>query len=410
MAVESKYAGLPGIDTQPDVYESSDVAPMNMPAQNDLNSDCVTVLTVDTKKSYSHFKDKSLDARGVDFSDRLGSHIRTGYDAGEFCTVSCREQPETPLEKFKRLQRELQELESEVKDMKPSGDGEGAAAAPVDLTEKVSSLQSHLQSLQTDVVGGGSSSSALRSGPALQTDLSKKLLSQIEAFSGHSAAAGGSSSTDTSKKSAQGAADCVTYELFYQPAQAEFSGVSRASQLEDRLSQLEKLLGKDGRVLSSITGGVAGASGDLLSAMSVLQAKMALLDPGHAEAMNGRLATLLQNLKQLQQSKSADESKKTKVAELYDMVARWDTVATIVPDLIGRLKSLKALHEQAAHFSNTLRDVDVGQQQINGRLEGQAKVLQELEERLRVNMESIQANCQSLEARIQQLVKTATST
>ena len=401
MAVDSKYADLPGIDTQPDVYESSDVAPMNVPAQNDLGSDCVEALPVDTKKSYSIFKDKYLDPRGADFSDRLGVHRSTGYEAGEFCSASCREHPETPLEKFERLQRELHELASEVQDVKASTTGEGASAAPstADLAEKVSSLQSHLQSLQTDTFG----TIRERPGPALQADLSKKLMSQVEAFGSHStsSAAGGDAG-----RVQEGSADCMTYELFYQPAQAEFSGVSKSSELEHRISQLEKLLGKDSRVLSSITGGVAGASGDLLSSMSVLQAKMALLDPGHAEAMNGRLVTLLHNLKQLQQSKVAeDEAKKTKVAELYDMVGRWDTVAVTIPDLIARFKSLKALHEQAAHFSNTLRDVDVGQQQINSRLEGQAKVLKELEESFRANMEGIQSNCQSLENRIQQLME-----
>ncbi|XP_065196289.1 dynactin subunit 2-like [Sycon ciliatum] len=404
MAVDSKYADLPGIDTQPDVYESSDVAPMNVPAQTDVGSEFVETLTINTQKSFGMFKDKYLDPHGADFSDSLGSHRRTGYEAGDFCSLRELEKPETPLQKYERLQRELQELAAEVKDMKGSETSEGASATAggpshVEFSQQVAVLQSHLLNLQSDTL----SSVSQRPGPALQADLSKKLLSQVEAFSDRTAGAA-SAAVDTTQKDA--AADGISYNVYYQPAQTAFSGLSKASELEQRLAQLEKLLGKDSRSLTTITSGVAGANGDLLSAMSVLQSKMALLEPGYAEAVNGRLATLLHNLKQLQQSKSAeDEAKKTKVAELYDMVNRWDSVAVAVPDLLSRLKSLKLLHEQATHFGNTLRDVDIGQQQINGRLESQSKVLSDLKESLRVNMESIQTNCQNLESRIQRLME-----
>ena len=44
-------------------------------------SDSIERLHISASEAFTKFKGKSLDAKGIDFSDRLSKRIRTGYDA-----------------------------------------------------------------------------------------------------------------------------------------------------------------------------------------------------------------------------------------------------------------------------------------------------------------------------------------
>ena len=48
-----------------------------------------------------------------------------------------------------------------------------------------------------------------------------------------------------------------------------------------------------------------------------------------------------------------------KVKELYEITKKWDAVATVIPDLMSRLTTLKALHEQGSDFGRTLTQLEV---------------------------------------------------
>ena len=61
---------------------------------------------------------------------------------------------------------------------------------------------------------------------------------------------------------------------------------------------------------------------NVTAAISVLNSRLALLEPSHLEHVEGRLAALLQKLNSISEKKVAleDSEKNNKVAELYDMV------------------------------------------------------------------------------------------
>jgi hypothetical protein len=44
-------------------------------------SDSIERLHISASEAFSKFKGRTLDGKGIDFSDRLSKRLRTGYDA-----------------------------------------------------------------------------------------------------------------------------------------------------------------------------------------------------------------------------------------------------------------------------------------------------------------------------------------
>jgi hypothetical protein len=44
-------------------------------------SDSIERLHISASEAFTKFKGKTLDGKGIDFSDRLSKRLRTGYDA-----------------------------------------------------------------------------------------------------------------------------------------------------------------------------------------------------------------------------------------------------------------------------------------------------------------------------------------
>lgn len=68
MAVRSKYSDLPGIDNQPDVFETPDVVEKseqnsNLSEQN--GDENVQLLQIDTNEAFERFSGKYLDSADV---------------------------------------------------------------------------------------------------------------------------------------------------------------------------------------------------------------------------------------------------------------------------------------------------------------------------------------------------------
>lgn len=68
---------------QPDVYETSDLPESE---QNEFvdaveTTDAIEVLHISSKEAHGKFANKVLDSSRVDFSDRISSKPRTGYQS-----------------------------------------------------------------------------------------------------------------------------------------------------------------------------------------------------------------------------------------------------------------------------------------------------------------------------------------
>ncbi|EDO42225.1 predicted protein [Nematostella vectensis] len=397
MAARGKYENLPGIDNQQDVFETPDVVTdEDKSSQNDDADENVEVLSVDTNQAFNRFQGKYLDSSGIDFSDGIGLRKIKGYRTrSEYEIIGDASEKETPEQKYQRLQHEMRELAEELDQIKGTvqDEEEEKKLSPVALAQEVKILQQQLHDLHLEKVLG---KKVLESSSSPQGGLSQRLQTQLEAFKSH----------ESIKAKPPSKSDFVTYELYYKPEHAKFNQVSQLSALENRVQTLEKVLGHDTDMVSSITADLEIKEKSLLSAVSAIQSKIALLDANHIEHIDARLQGVLHHVSQISEKKNEVENaaKQSKVSQLYDQLNKWDTVVDVVPDVIDRLHSLKALHQQASHFGQTLVQLDKAQQDVSNQLHTQGSLLKEVEGNFKTNLSAIEENCSKIDARIAALL------
>ncbi|XP_062517742.1 dynactin subunit 2-like isoform X3 [Corticium candelabrum] len=140
----------------------------------------------------------------------------------------------------------------------------------------------------------------------------------------------------------------------------------------------------------------------ITSVVSSLEEKAALLDLNEIDQIEARLQSVLYHMNQISEQKPAVESaaQQSKVNELFEVVKRWDAIASLLPDLVARLEALQHLHSQAADFSQNITHLDAAQQKIKEELETNSSLLSEVKSSFHTNADAIAANCENLEQRI----------
>ncbi|XP_069111342.1 dynactin subunit 2-A-like [Argopecten irradians] len=409
---DPKYANLPGIDlNSPDVFETSDLpeddqALKSEPVgQEEVPNENIDKITLDTKGARTKFEGKDLQTGSVDFSDKISGHFRTGYDASKTEYEMLEEgagKIESPQQKFQRLQHEIRELSEEVRRIQENVKQESTTEkmTPVSLGKQLEYLQHQLNDLNLEKVLGPEAGINLADP---QGALQKRLMSQLDSYQGEGADAKGKTQA---KGKAAGTSDCVTYELFYRPEQAQFSKNARLASLEERLERLEAAIGQNQDKLSVLTADTANKS--LVGAVAVVNSKLSLLEQANIDQVEARLQGVLHKLKEIAEKKASvqdDPEKLNKIAELYDLVKKWNSVSETLPQVVDRLTALKELHEQALQFSQSLSFLDTAQQEIATSLNTHGDMLKQLQGTFKQNMDVIKTNCASLDSRIKTLQK-----
>ncbi|CAH1790279.1 unnamed protein product [Owenia fusiformis] len=395
---DPKYANLPGIDhNSPDVYETSELPESEQQHSVEDESDAVEKLGVDAKEAFGKFKDKSIDGKAVDFSDRVSRSVRTGYDARTEYELAGLGAKETPLQKFQRLQSEIQELAEEVNQLQATVKSEKSndKTNPVVVAGQVEYLQNQLTDLHLEKTLG----------PDAQIDLGdpqgalhKRLLTHLDAVKTPKPAEKGGKPTQKDGTE-------ITYELHYKPEQAKFTHNARLADLDQRLERMEALIGQSPEKMSALTSDTDSKS--ILGAVQAISARSSLLEPDHLDSIEGRLQALSQRLAIVTEKKGAVEEvdKQNKVSELYELVKRWEAVSSTLPEVVDRMSALKELHEQAMQFSHALTHLDTSQQSITTQLSSHGTMLKQLEGTFKANIDTIKANCASIDSRIKAISK-----
>lgn len=177
--------------------------------------------------------------------------------------------------------------------------------------------------------------------------------------------------------------------------------------MEKRLGRLESFVGaNEGEVSALLSQESESSKRNLMSVLASLQEKASLLDLTEVDQIEARLQSVLYHMNQIAEQNPAVESSntQTRVSELYDMVKQWDTVASTLPDLVGRLESLQELHCQAAEFSQSITHLDAAQQKIKEQLNTNSSLLSEAKASFSSNADAITSNCQKLEQQIAALL------
>ncbi|CAH3140390.1 unnamed protein product [Porites lobata] len=416
MALRSKYSDLPGIDNQPDVFETPDIVEKSdeVDGSSVQNGDeNVHLLKIDTSKAFEKFSGKYLDstdsARSIEsiysaikdywyeymssseefsdtsgeeylsddsecldflhdilllqslwssiailsspivanpcvlyFSGQSGPRQMRGYvTKTEYEMLGDGTTKETPQNKFNRLQHEIRELAEELEHIKDTMQDE-KEEKKLSPVVLVQEVQTLQKQLEDLHLVNVLGKEALTVASTPQAGLSERLQTQLEAF--------------------------------------------KSSAITTDLEIKEK---------------------NLLAAASALEAKVALLDANHIEHVDARLQGILHHISALSEKKGEAENsaKENKVSELYDLLNKWDSFVDVVPDLITRLQTLKALHEQAGQFGQSLLQLDSSQSTLKSQMQDQAKLLNELEASFTANVAAIEANCARVEARMNALLE-----
>lgn len=252
----------------------------------------------------------------------MGRKVRNGYDARSGCwELAADGEKESPIEKCRRLQCEISELMQDITDLntnatisKEEKESYEAIAMVVNSAKKV------LSSLRLEQVLGKEAVAA-----ASEQEV-KKLFSQVEEYKKTS----GGSVFLPSK------AATTTCELEY---------TTRIAELENRLHQLEAIIGAQPEKLSRLASSL-GAS-NLLEAVQQVSTRAALLQPNQLDLIETRIAALAAKMDGIAEKSSAsgrDVASEQKVLELYDIAKRTEPIAQLLPNMLQRMQALENLH------------------------------------------------------------------
>jgi len=217
-----------------DVYETPDPPETTHNYEDDRKSGVVQQLDTSMQSSYERFKGKTLEGKDINFSDQLGRSVQYGYKAEpeEYEMLLTSREPETLMQRYHRLKQEVGELMVDVERVAEAQQSSEKLleVAPANLIEDVQLLQKQLHGLQLDRALG----TQLMIAPEQphQALLLRDLKAQIEALK------------STEDKTTQ-QPDQPTYEVYTRTEMAKFAHLSKLSEVEERLTRLESLVGSE---------------------------------------------------------------------------------------------------------------------------------------------------------------------
>jgi len=385
-------AQLPGFKVETvDVFETSDLPEVDqhLLSSTEDSNDNVEILPITPNEAFGRFKGSYIDSKTVDFSEKLRNERKQGYTL--VWTGEPKEEEETPLKKYKRLNCEVRELLDDIKNSQSdsSVQGQGLDKMSVELEK----LHQMLVQMRLEDVTGDDNKYLIAGGDANAA----KLLQQLSAFK-----TSGPQEADKDKTRKE-VSNQASYSL-YMKASAATEESSLVSSLAARIAGLEAALGYTPDQLSILT--METGKKNLTAALQVLSSKTAMMDPGKLDHIEGRLGVLQQKFGAAQETKSSLDSER--VGKLDEMIAvgeRSKPLYDSLPDTIARLESLQQLHLEAGEFSNNLLQMDSLQTQLSLQLANNLSLLQQTKQKFEKNKTNINQNFESLFQRIEKIQK-----
>ncbi|KAL2874703.1 hypothetical protein SGCOL_010076 [Colletotrichum sp. CLE4] len=428
MALNRKYAALPDLDSAPDVYETPELTDdtSTVPTttgqshsdddfDDDLDDDANGIsrsrLRVDEARS--RFLPAGVDASGVDFSDRVDGK-RKSYKAStrrqrflqdgteQLGDLSDEDDEDSLERKIARLQREVEEAKEEY------GKRKEAAAQPTtgDHDEKIGSLSKVLDEISKTLEPHTSTSRALQ--PVSQPPTATKDESQGLVSQGNSA----------------------TYTVTYAPTYEQSHALATAADFDRRLVLLERAIGVGSTALPEVD--INGLPRAILPTLDGLQKQITTLSQAstsNLDTISRRVRTLIQEAQELEKArqgaKSAQETlgngaaagedvpapeQLAKINALYGILPTIENLAPLLPPLLDRLRSLRAIHSDAASAGEMLSRIEKQQTdmatdltQWKGGLEKVEEAMKEGGTAMSGNMKVMEAWVKDLEGRIAKL-------
>ncbi|GAA30073.2 dynactin 2 [Clonorchis sinensis] len=271
---------------------------------------------------------------------------------------------ESFMSRLQRLQTEVAQLVEDAASVSDQSQAnQDKPVNPAELSKLAEVLSDQLKQLETK--GLGDSTAAL---DTADKTLFKRVLAQLDAFK--------PDRTDVRKPEDS---THIVYEIYDRQDVAKQTDLERVADMDRRIQRLEALIGHaDPAKLSALTADTAQRS--LLETASRLSARTALLHSGHLDMIETRLSSLHTKLQSITEKREtlSDADTQNKVAELYELVKKWNDVADSLPMIVERLSELKELHEEASEFSSVLSSIENGQKSVSEHLDAYSKLLTEV--------------------------------
>ncbi|KAI0523773.1 Dynamitin-domain-containing protein [Xylaria bambusicola] len=428
MAVNRKYADLPDLDSAPDIYETPELTDDNStipttvdrsPLDNEFDDDDdddgdtdgrgISHSRLRIDQARSRFMPSQVDARDVDFSDRVNGK-RKSYRASsrrhrtlkdgtaEIGDLSDEEDGETLERKIARLKREIQEVKEEYSKQKTeAGDKSSDDTELVTLSEALEEL-----STQPEEVAGS------------RTRPTKPVRE----------------ATKSQEDGPLAPVDKATYTVTYAPSYDQTHALAKAADFDWRLALLEKAIGISSTATPDLEGN--GLPRAILPTLETLQNQIMTLSEASTSSLDSisrRVRTLTQEAEQLEKSRKAaklaqeelssaggpmvdadDAEQIAKINALYGTLPTIESLTPLLSPLLDRLRSLRSIHADAATASDVLERIEQSQSEMASDIkqwrEGLEKIegaMGEGEASMSGNMKVIEGWVKELEAKMAQL-------
>ncbi|NP_001177682.1 dynactin subunit 2 isoform X1 [Nasonia vitripennis] len=403
--IDPKYADLPGIAyDQPDIYETDDTLE-GQGNQDYIEDDgnSVEKIYVNPTDAFNQFKDKRVNTKDVDFSDTISSKKKTGYNVSGK-ELYCRDEDETPVERYERLKQEIHELIDQVNNAKENPKENEELKALTDIVHQIEITGKELDDMNINKLLNGNSITNLTNYQEIRF---KELTSQIEIFKQKNSIESSAPSKEASVTSQDGAkVGTLKYQMTYYPDKAKVQDIARISHLEKRLGYLENVIGISNE--SNTKCSQILKSQGITKSIEKLMANACLLNSAQLDILENKVTSLINKMDSVIQKKAmtAQDSRHEKVVtELYDLVKQSEHCVQILPQTIDRMLSLSALHRKAAEFANQLKELEDLKQNISGSLTNNKILLEEMQTNFTGNLEIIAKDITALNDRVKKLQK-----
>ncbi|ORY66264.1 uncharacterized protein BCR38DRAFT_176149 [Pseudomassariella vexata] len=429
MALNRKYSALPDLDTAPDIYETPDLTDDNSTipttagrsqSENDFDDEDddtqgISRARLRIDQARSRFMPSQVDARDVDFSDRLNDK-RKSYKTSS------------------RRQRVLQDGTEHIGDLSDEEGGE-------DLERKIARLKREIEEAKEEF--GKQKAQLATNAPASEEELASlsraldEMSSLLEGGAMHRSKAVMNKNADRKDGTPQQAIDSTngaTYTITYAPDYEQSHALAKAADFDKRLLLLEKAIGITASAFPSMDNG--GFPRAILPTLDTLQKQIMTLSEASTTSLDSvsrRVRELIQQSEKLEQARrsaraaqdsiaaaggppleavdSEDLEQIAKVNALYGTLPTIDHLTPLLPPLLDRLRSLRAIHADAATASETIERIEKSQIEMAGDIrqwrEGLDKiegVMADGDAAMNANMKVVEGWVKDLEAKMNQLL------
>ncbi|CAK7266991.1 hypothetical protein SEPCBS57363_002374 [Sporothrix epigloea] len=414
MALNRKYSALPDLDTAPHVYETPELTDDNSTdltttgrSPSDEDSDNledededddaagISRTRVHADRARSRFQGATVDARSVDFSDRIDGK-RKSY------------RTTTRRRRRRRQQAVLGDLSEDDGEGEDSDD-EYDSDSPEGLERTIARLKRKVEDAK-EAYGRQAAKSKANTGNA------DDLASLSQALDDMTRLADEASVPLTAAASASAPAPAAVAIPTPTPAPSSAGALAlaQAADFDRRLVLLEKSIGLD-------EGGLPRA---ILPTLDALQRQIGTLADASTASLDGisrRVRTLAQEADQLAKARAAaaatgaaatgttlgtaapakmgdtPPSEDTKIHALYGTLPTIESLAPLLPPLLDRLRSLRAIHADAAAASELLDALTKQQAETADEVKHWRQGLETMEQALRNGEATMGKNAQVME-------------